>query len=149
MTNKLFTFISKLKAELKGLSTFNKVGEYPSDVDMARSDGNAPSILIQEGDENLAEIQQNMSLNKSVRVSLWLYHDTDKSRIKTITDRQVEIETAVLASAFLTTSGAFCIEWNSVEKGEYMDEFTGHSVGYNNKKMLRKINLDVTLDIGR
>ena len=149
MTNKLFTFISKLKAELKELSSFKKIGEYPADVDIARVDGNAPSILIQEGDEEQAEIQQNRSLNKVVRISLYLYHDTDKSRIKTITDLQSQIETAVLDDDFLTTSGAFCIEWVSVEKGDYLDDFTGYEIGYNNKSMLRRINFDVTLDIGR
>jgi len=149
MKNELFTFISKLKTELKDLSSFKKVGEYPADVDIARTDGNAPSILIQEGDEIPADIQQNKTLDKIVRIGLWLYHDTDKSRIKTITDRQSEIETAVLDSDFLTTSGAFCIEWVGVEKGEYLDDFSGYEIGYNNKNMVRRINFDVTLDIGR
>ena len=149
MTNELFPFISELKSTLKDLSSLKKVGEYPADVDIARTDGNAPSVLIQEGDEELAEVQQNMSLNKTINISLWLYHDTDKSRIKTITDLQSAIETAVLSSTFLTNSGAFCIEWVGVEKGNYLDDFSGYEIGYNNKKMLRKINFDVTLDIGR
>jgi len=149
MTNELITFISALKSELKGLANFNKVGEYPADVDIARADGNAPSILIQEGDETFSELQMNQYLCKTVRISIWLFHDTDKSRIKTITDRQSEIETAILADSFKTASEAFCIEWDSVEKGEYLDDFNGYEVGYNNKKILRKINFDVTLDVGR
>ncbi len=149
MTNKLYTFIAELKRTLKDLSTFKKVGEYPADVDMAKVSGNAPSILIQEGDEELAEVQMNQTLNKVVKISIWLYHDTDKSRIKTITDRQIEIETAILSSDFLTDSGAFCIEWASVEKGEHLDDFTGYDVGYDDKHIVRKINFDVILDVGR
>jgi len=149
MTNKLFIFMHTLKSTLKGVSSLNYVGEYPYDVERGKTSGNVPAVLIQEGDEDLAELELNKSLNKSVSISLWLYHNTKKSTIKTITDLQSLIETTVLSDTFYTASGAYCINWVGVEKGEHLDNYDGYSVGYHNEHMIRKINLDVILDIGR
>ena len=120
MTNDLYTFLAELKRTLKALSSFKYVGWFPyaDDIKKAITDGNAPSILIEEGEEGEAEIDLTLSLNKAIEVGIWIYHDTRQLQVKTMTDLQTEIETAVLSSAFLESSGAYCVNWVSVEKGD-------------------------------
>jgi len=149
MTNDLYTFISELKNQLKTISSVKRVGEYPYDVKLAEADGNSPMVLIQEGDEDPSELEQNKALGKSVRISVWLYLDMNTIRTKTITDLQSEVETAVLLDSFVDGSTAYCVTWVGVEKGEQLTDYTGYDVGYNNSKTTCKINFDVVLMIAR
>ena len=151
MTNNLKAIIVELKSRLKGLTNFNYVGEYPYDSEKAIADGNQPVILIQEGDEILAEIQQTLSITKVVRIGIWMYHNTIKTRINTLTDRQNEIEDALLDDSVLTTLGNTidCINWIGVEKGEELDNFDGFSVGYNENKSCRRIDFDIVFTVAR
>ena len=149
MTNKLKEVIVQFKTTLKALSNFNYVGEYPADIEKAIVDGNQPAILIQEGDETFAEVQQTQSVTKMVRIPIWMYHNMIKTRIDTLTDRQNEIEDALLSSDVLEGAEVDCISWAGVEKGEALSNFDGLSVGYYENKSCRRIDFDVTFTVER
>lgn len=146
--SKTFTFIQELKNTLESLD-FVYIGEYPHDVDIAKTNRNSPSVLIGEGDEYPAEFEQSRAITRIIEIPIYLYVSTRKSRIKTANDYQKEIEDALLSDSFLADSGAYCIDWTGVEKGGYLFDFTGYDIGYNNMNAMRKINFQITLQRGR
>ena len=147
--NKIFRAIIAIKAALKSCSEFKLVGDYPMDVPKAITAGNSPCLLVQEGDEGLSEYQFNLTNDKTFMLSVWIYNDNDKSRIETLSDLQLLVEQTILSDALRTASQAYCIEWDSAEKGGYLDNFDGYSIGYSNSKSLRKINFKVLIQTVR
>lgn len=144
MTNKTKYIIESFVKQL-GLQSFGYVGEYPYDIEGI---GNKyPSVLVQEGDESIAEIIPNKSVKKELLVHCWLYTQINQSRTNTITDLQNTIEDTILDDATLTDINISvkvdCIDWVMVEKGDYTKVLDKHNVGYTDNLSIRRITFSV------
>ena len=151
MTNKQWIILSAIKTAIEAIgdSTFKYVGFYPFNI---QNIGNQyPAVLIQDGEEGLAEVQQNLSVTKVYRVPIWIHQQINQDRVETLLDRQTDIEDALLDSAVLDSLGtdADCISWESVEKGDYQATLDKYSVGYTDNMSIRKINFDVIYTTAR
>ena len=149
MTNKQYVILARLKTTIEsiGSSTFKYVGYYPFNIENI---GNKyPAVLIQDGNESLADEQQNLSITKAYSISLWLYQQINQDRIETLLDRQTDIEDAIMDDAVLTalSNNADCILWTGIEKGDYQPTLDKYSVGYSDNLSIRKINIDVTFTV--
>ena len=142
MTNKQILVIRQIKKVLKAVGF--EVGEYPFDVDtLAMGDWNKVA-LIQDGDELTLEETQNLTITKDYSVIVWIYSNIKIQQIDNILDIQASAEDAILDD--LTLAGtAYCTNIASVEKGTYLDQFTGYDVGYSGNRTCRRLNFSVTL----
>jgi len=138
MINEQINVIRKIKEKLIAANFI--VGDYPFDIEKAIGDWDR-YVLIQDGDETIADFQQNGSIIKDYSITLWLYSNKNKQRIDHILYMQAEIE-SIIMPAFNTHlyDTVECVQFDSVEKGEYLEEFTGYEPGYTGNKSCRKIN---------
>jgi hypothetical protein len=122
-----------------------KVGEYPFDVDKyALGDWNAVA-LVQDGDELLYEPQQNKAVNKEWNITIWLYSNNKKQTIDYVLGLQKDIEDLILDDVSLDST-VRCINIISIEKGDELSVFDGHTVGYHGNKTCRKLNFVAKID---
>jgi len=147
MTNYQKDIIAQFKTAITaiGTSTFKKVGEYPFDVNNVGQ--KYPAVLIEDGDEALADVQRNGSVTINWIVSCWLYTQINQTRIATILDYQVAIEDAILDSSVRLALGnkMECVNLLNVEKGERQETLDTYNVGYDSNISIRKINFEVTV----
>jgi len=122
-----------------GPGTFKYVGEFPFDV--PKIGQLYPAVLVEDGDEELSDTQENLSITMNYTVPCWLYENINQARISSITDHQVAIEDAILDSSMLTTLGVKveCISLVAVEKGENQEGLDKFNVGYDSNMSIRKI----------
>ncbi len=146
MTNKKTAVLRKFKELIKALSGIEYVGWYPENID--RIGSNFPCVLIKEGDESLAEVQENLALRRVFMVHLYLYHNIAVKQIIDIPTRQAEIEDAILDDVTLGGT-ADCSDWVSAEKGDWTDTFDPHTAGYSDNMSLRIITFEVILKDAR
>jgi len=144
MINEQIIIINKIKEKL--IAANFTIGDYPFDVDKyARADWDRV-VLIQDGDEDIADIQRNGSVTKDYAISLWLYSNNKKQQITHILDLQAEVESIMMPFTDLTLYGtAECVLFVNVEKGEYLEDFTGYEPGYLGNQTCRKINYTIKM----
>ena len=143
MTNKQILILRQIKSVLK--SAGMKVGEYPFDVKAyALGDWNNVA-LVQDGNETALENPPNKQILKDYEVSVYIYSNVEKQNIKNILDIQTTVEDAILDDLSLD-GNARCTNIVFIEKGEQLDDFTGHQVGYFGNKTCRRLDFSVILE---
>ena len=146
MTNKKTAVLRKFRELLKALTNFKYIGFYPENI--GDIGANFPCVLIKEGDESPAEVQENLALKRVFLVHLYMYHNIAVKQILDLPARQAEIEDAILDDVTLGAT-AECSNWISVEKGEYLDEFDKHTPGFHDNLSLRIITFEIILKDAR
>lgn len=144
MINEQIKVIRKIKELLKNAGI--TAGEYPFDVDKyARGDWDNVA-LIQDGDEDISDNQQNGSVTKDYAISIWIYSNQTKQRIEHVLDMQASVESLIMPYTDLSLDGTVeCVRFLNIEKGELLDEFTGHEPGYSGNHTCRKINYNMRI----
>lgn len=144
MINEQIIVIRKIKELLMAANI--TVGDYPFDIDKYALGDWDNVALIQDGDEDIADGQQNGSVTKDYAVSIWLYSNQTKQRIDHILDMQASVESLIMPYTDLSLDGTVeCVSFVNVEKGELLEEFTGHEPGYSGNHTCRKINYNMRI----
>jgi hypothetical protein len=122
-----------------------KVGEYPFDVKTYGKGDWDNVALIQDGDEAYLDDTQNKTVTKDYSVPVYIYSNVKKQCIENILDIQTTVEDAILDDLSLD-GNARCVNIETIEKGDRLDDFTGYEPGYSGNKVCRKLNFSVTIE---
>ena len=139
MTNYQTPIITEIKTRLTALGTLKLVGEYPEDNE--KFGAQYPVAFVIDGEEDFEANAANQ-LDVGYNVSIFFSVQSRILRIKTVTDLQAAIITAIMDGNNLSGL-AGTVDLLNIEKGDYYNDLDKFAVGYNESKTNRKINFRI------
>ena len=138
MTNYQTAIIDEIKSRLEAMDVFKLVGEYPEDNSLFGN--NYPVAFVMDGDEKFISGSAGL-IESTYRVTVFFSVQARNERIKTVTDLQVAIISALLDD--FTLGGLSLISVDAVLKGEFSNTLGKFDVGYNETITNRKIIFEI------
>ena len=145
MQDKQWAILEKIQDLIQEITAFKFVAFYPDDVQFL---GNKfPAVLIGNGAETF-ELKQGGLFESEFYVPIYLYHNVNIDRIKTILSLQNDIIGKLQDS--LTNDGtALLIEVIDSEKGNYSSVVDKYNIGWYPNLSVIQINFKITVCYSR